>query len=112
MIKRRITKFPSHIKQGDTVKIISGKDKGKIGEITKLIKTTNQVVVTEMNLRRKHVKPTREGDVGKISQFEGPIHSSNVMLYSKENSVASRVTYQQNESGKKVRLFKKLLVTN
>ena len=52
------------------------------------------------------------GDVGKISQFEGPIHSSNVMLYSKENNIASRVTYQANEKGEKVRVFKKLLVTN
>jgi len=112
MIKKIITKFPSHLKQGDTVKIISGKDKGKIGEITKLVKATNQVVVKEINIKRKHVKPTKEGEVGKISQFEGPIHSSNVMLYSKESKVASRVTYQQNESGEKVRLFKKLLVTN
>lgn len=112
MIKNKYTPFPKHIKQGDTVKIISGKDKGKIGEITKLVKTTNQVVVKEINIKRKHVKPTREGDVGKISQFEGPVHSSNVMLYSKENSVASRVTYQSDESGKKVRVFKKLLVTN
>jgi large subunit ribosomal protein L24 len=112
MIKKKITQFPNHLKQGDTVKVISGKDKGKIGEITKLVKTNNQVVVKEINIKRKHIKPTREGDVGKISQFEGPIHSSNVMLYSKENGVASRVTYQQNESGQKVRLFKKLLVTN
>jgi large subunit ribosomal protein L24 len=112
MIKKKITKFPSHLKTGDMVKIISGKDKGKIGEITKLVKTTNQVVVKEVNIKRKHVKPTREGDVGKISQFEGPIHSSNVMLYSTENNVASRVTYQKAEDGKKVRVFKKLLVTN
>jgi len=112
MIKKTITKFPNHLKQGDTVKIISGKDKGTIGEIVKLVKTTNQVVVKEVNIKRKHVKPTREGDVGKISQFEGPIHSSNVMLYSKDNNVASRVTYQQNEGGKKVRVFKKLLATN
>ena len=112
MIKKKIAKFPNHLKQGDTVKIIAGKDKGKIGEITKLVKTTNQVVIKEVNIKRKHIKPTREGDVGKISQFEGPIHSSNVMLYSKESSIASRVTYQQNESGQKVRLFKKLLVTN
>nr|BDA99191.1 ribosomal protein L24 [Hemiselmis andersenii] len=112
MIKKKITKFPSHLKAGDTVKIISGKDKGKIGEITKLVKATNQVIVKEVNIKRKHVKPTREGDVGKISQFEGPIHSSNVMLYSTENNVASRVSYQKGEDGKKVRVFKKLLVTN
>lgn len=112
MIKKQNVKFPNHLKQGDTVKIISGKDKGKIGEITKLVKAANQVVVKEINIKRKHVKPTREGDVGKISQFEGPINSSNVMLYNKEKSVASRVSYQKGEDGKKVRVFKKLLVTN
>lgn len=102
-------KFPTHIKQGDTVKILSGNDKGKIGEITKINKSNNQVVVKEINIKRKHVKPTREGDVGKISQFEGAIHSSNVMLYNTEEKIASRVTYKENDEGKKIRIFKKLL---
>jgi large subunit ribosomal protein L24 len=109
MIQKKKTTFPSHIKQGDTVKILSGKDKGKIGEITKINKLANQVVVKEINIKRKHVKPTREGDVGKISQFEGSIHSSNVMLYNTEEKIASRVTYKENDEGKKIRVFKKLL---
>jgi len=104
-------KFPNHLKQGDTVKVLSGKDKGKIGEIIKINKISNQVVVKEINIKRKHVKPTREGDVGKISQFEGPIHSSKIMLYNPEEKVASRVTYKKNEEGKKIRIFKKLLNT-
>ncbi len=112
MLKKQTIKFPKHIKQGDTVKIISGTEKGKIGEIIRLLKTTNQVVVKEINIKKKHVKPKKEGEVGKISQFEAPIHSSNIMLYSKENNVASRVSYKQNEEGKKVRLFKKLLSNN
>nr|YP_009420481.1 ribosomal protein L24 [Chroomonas placoidea]ASO76120.1 ribosomal protein L24 [Chroomonas placoidea] len=109
MIQKQKTKFPSHIKQGDTVKILAGKDKGKIGEIIKINKVANQVVVKEINIKRKHVKPTREGDVGKISQFEGAIHSSNVMLYNTEERLASRVTYTKNEEGKNIRIFKKLL---
>ncbi len=112
MLKQQMGKFPKHIKQGDTVKIIAGSEKGKIGEIVRLLKTTNQVVVKEINIKKKHVKPRKEGEVGKISQFEAPIHSSNIMLYSKENNVASRVGYKQNEEGKKVRLFKKLLSNN
>lgn len=110
MIKKQKTKFPSHIKQGDTVKILSGRDKGKIGEISRINKTTNQVIVKEINIKRKHIKPTREGEVGKISQFEGPIHSSKVMLYNKEENIASRVTYKKTEDGKKIRIFKKLLI--
>jgi large subunit ribosomal protein L24 len=94
------------------VKIISGKDKGKVGEITKIIKNENRVVVKEINIKRKHVKPRKEGDVGKISQFEAPIHSSNVMLYNQDKQLASRVGYKVDESGNKVRVFKKLLSTN
>lgn len=112
MEKKQPSEFPNHLKQGDIVKVISGKNKGKVSEIIRILKPTNQVVVKEVNIKRKHVKPTREGDVGKISQFEGPIHVSNVMLYNTEKGIASRVTYQKDEKGKKVRLFKKLLVKN
>ena len=50
--------------------------------------------------------------MGKISQFEAPIHSSNIMLYNKEQNIASKVIYQKTEDGKKVRIFKKLLTKN
>jgi large subunit ribosomal protein L24 len=98
-----------HVKKGDTVQILSGKDKGKIGEVTKIIQSKSQVVVEEVNIKKKHVKPTKEGEIGKISEFEAPIHSSNVMLYSKENKVASRIGFKVDETGKKVRVLKKLL---
>jgi len=111
-MKKVIQNLSNHVKQGDTVKVISGKDKGKIGEITKILKNENKVVVKEINIKRKHVKPRKEGDVGKISQFEAPIHSSNVMLYNEDKQVASRVSYKTDESGNKVRVFKKLLSTN
>lgn len=112
MIKKQKVEFPTHIKQGDTVKIISGSDKGKTGEIIKILKATNQVVIKEINIKKRHVKPKKEGEVGKISQFEAPIHSSNVMLYNKEQNIASKVSYQKTEDGKKVRIFKKLLNKN
>ena len=111
-MKKVIQNLSNHVKQGDTVKVISGKDKGKIGEITKILKNENKVVVKEINIKRKHVKPRKEGDVGKISQFEAPILSSNVMLYNVDIQVASRVGYKTDESGNKVRVFKKLLSTN
>jgi large subunit ribosomal protein L24 len=111
-MKKVIQNLSNHVKQGDTVKIISGKDKGKIGEITKILKNENKVVVKEINIKRKHVKPRKEGDVGKISQFEAPIHTSNVMLYNQDKQLASRVGYKTDESGNKVRVFKKLLSTN
>ena len=111
-MKKGSQTLSNHVKQGDMVKIISGKDKGKVGEITKIIKNENRVVVKEINIKRKHVKPRKEGDVGKISQFEAPIHSSNVMLYNQDKQLASGVGYKVDESGNKVRVFKKLLSTN
>lgn len=100
-----------HVRKGDTVKILAGKDKGKVGEVTKIIKSSSQVVIQDINIKKKHVKPRKEGEIGKILQFEAPIHSSNVMLYSLENKIASRIGYQSDESGKKVRVLKKLLNT-
>jgi large subunit ribosomal protein L24 len=111
-MKKSTVKFPIHIKKGDIVKIISGKDKGKIGEIIQLLKPINQVIVKETNIKIKHIKPAKQGEVGKISQFEGPINISNIMLYNKEHEVCSRVSYQVNDDGKKVRVFKKLLAKN
>jgi large subunit ribosomal protein L24 len=110
-MKKTIQTLSNHVKQGDTVKVISGKDKGKIGEIVRILKNENKVVVKEVNIKRKHVKPRKEGDVGKISQFEAPIHSSNVMVYNQEQQRASRVGYKTDELGNKIRVFKKLLST-
>jgi large subunit ribosomal protein L24 len=99
----------THIRQGDTVKVISGKDKGKIGEISKVLKQTGQVIIKELNIKKKHIKPKKEGDVGRISQFEAPIHSSNVMLYDRDNKLASRSGIKLDPAGKKVRVLKKLM---
>ena len=96
-----------HVKKGDTVQIISGKDKGKVGEILKVLPKSSKVVVKEVNLRTKHVKPQMEGESGKIVTFEAPIHSSNVMLYSTKENVASRICYTFTEEGRKVRKLKK-----
>lgn len=98
----------SHVKRGDTVKIISGRDKGKTGEILKILASTNQVIVKDINIKKKHIKPKKEGEVGRISQFEAPIHTSNVMLYSVEKKVASRVSIKTDPNGTKIRVLKKL----
>jgi large subunit ribosomal protein L24 len=99
--------YKMHVKNGDTVQVIAGKEKGKIGEIIKALPKTSQVVVKGVNIRTKHVKPQQEGESGRIETFESPIHSSNVMLYSTKNEVASRVCYTFTEDGRKVRMLKK-----
>ncbi|HEY9696522.1 MAG TPA: 50S ribosomal protein L24 [Trichocoleus sp.] len=96
-----------HIKKGDTVQVISGKEKGKIGEVLTTFPETSKVVIKGVNVRTKHVKPQQEGESGQIQTFEAPIHSSNVMLYSTQQKVASRVCYTFNADGRKVRMLKK-----
>lgn len=55
-----------HVKIGDTVKIIAGREKGKVGEVMELFKHNSTVLVKDMNLKTKHVKPVREGELGEI----------------------------------------------
>ncbi|MGH8001683.1 MAG: 50S ribosomal protein L24 [Brasilonema sp.] len=96
-----------HVKTGDTVQVIAGKDKGKVAEIIKTLPQESKVLVKGVNIKTKHVKPQQEGESGRIVTQEYPIHSSNVMLYSTKQNVASRICYTFTEEGKKVRMLKK-----
>ncbi|MGB3508383.1 MAG: 50S ribosomal protein L24 [Microcoleaceae cyanobacterium] len=100
-------RYRMHVKKGDTIQVIAGKDKGKVSEILQVLPKVSKVVVKEVNVRTKHVKPQQEGESGKIVTFEAPIHSSNVMLYSNKEKVASRICYTLTEDGRKVRKLKK-----
>ncbi|KAK1279638.1 hypothetical protein QJS04_geneDACA019805 [Acorus gramineus] len=92
-----------HVKVGDTVKLIAGHEKGKIGEVTQIFKHNSKVVIKDINLKTKHMKSREQGEPGQIVKIEAPIHSSNVMLYSKEQGVTSRVGHKTLENGTKVR---------
>ncbi|CEJ42712.1 50S ribosomal protein L24 [Umezakia ovalisporum] len=96
-----------HVKTGDTVQVIAGKDKGKVGEVVRALPELSQVLVKGVNVKTKHVKPQQEGESGRIVTKEFPIHSSNVMLYSTKQNVTSRVCYTFTAEGKKVRMLKK-----
>jgi large subunit ribosomal protein L24 len=95
------------IKKGDTVQVISGKDKGKTGEVLRTLPYENRVVVQGINLRTRHVKPTQEGETGRIVTEETSLHASNVMLYSTSKQVASRVEIVVDKDGTKKRRLKK-----
>ena len=75
-----------HVKIGDSVKIISGYHRNKIGEVIKINKKTGKILIKGINFKFKHVKPNTENEVGEIKQFEAPIHHSNVRLNLKEVS--------------------------
>lgn len=99
-----------HIKIGDNVQVISGKDKGKIGEVTKVFNKKHKIIVTGINFKIKHIKPIRDNESGQIRQMEFPIDSSNVMLYSNKQNVKSRINYVfDKENNKKMR---RLIKTN
>jgi large subunit ribosomal protein L24 len=70
-----------HIKIGDKVKVIAGQNKGKIGIVKSLLRETSKIVVEGINIRIKHIKPSRPGETGQIKELEYPIHSSNVSKY-------------------------------
>jgi large subunit ribosomal protein L24 len=96
-----------HVKKGDTVQVIAGKDKGQIGEVLRALPKSSKIIVKGVNIKTKHVKPKGEGESGSIQTYEFPIHSSNVMLYSNKEKVRSRVGYTMTADGRKVRVLKK-----
>ena len=95
------------IKKGDTVQVITGKDKGKTGEVLRTLPYENRVIVQGVNLRTRHVKPTQEGESGRILTEEASLHASNVMVYSTTKNVASRVEIVVEKDGTKKRRLKK-----
>ena len=95
------------IKKGDTVQIINGKDKGKTGEVLRTIPIENRLVVKGINIRTRHVKPTQDGEGGRIVTEEASLHASNVMIYSTSKKVASRIEIVVEKDGTKKRRLKK-----
>ena len=95
------------LRKGDTVQVITGKDKGKTGEVLRTLPNENRVIVQGINLRTRHVKPTQEGESGRIVTEEASLHASNVMLYSTSKKAASRVELVTEKDGTKKRRLKK-----
>jgi len=95
------------IRKGDTVQIISGKDKGKTGEVLQTLPYENRVLVKGINQITKHVKPTQEGETGRIVTEETSLHASNVMIYSAKQKVASKIEIFVDKDGSKKRRLKK-----
>ncbi len=99
-------------KKGDTVVVITGKDKGKTGIVKEVNETKNTLIVEGINMRTHHIKPTQQNPEGGILTKEGPIQASNVMLNIGGKKIeVSKIGYkiQKNKKGKneKVRVSKK-----
>lgn len=94
------------IKKGDKVIVVCGKDKGKSGEVTKVFPTLDRVIVANVNLAKKHTKPSKTSEGGIISK-ELAIHISNVAHFDPKQGVATKVGFKILEDGSKVRWAKK-----
>ena len=91
-------------KKGDEVIVKVGKDKGKIGKISKVINTSDKVVISGVNVSKKHQKPSQESKGGIVNK-EMPIHISNILAYDSKSKKSSKVGFKI-ESGKKIRILK------
>jgi large subunit ribosomal protein L24 len=94
-----------HVKKGDKVTVISGKDKGKTGVILAAYPKDSRVLVEGVNIVKKHAKPSQVNPQGGILSFEAPIHVSNVMPIDPKSGNPTRVGYSTVD-GKKVRVAK------
>ena len=81
------------IKTGDAVVVITGKDKGKTGNVTSVIKSNNRVIVEGVNIVKRHRKATQESP-GKIEEKEASIHISNIAHIDPESGKATRIKYE------------------
>ena len=96
-----------HVKTGDTVIVISGKDKAKTGKVLKVIPKTGKVIVEGVNMLTRHVKPQGPAQPGGIIKQEGAINSSKVMYYCNKDKKGVKVGHKFLDDGKKVRVCRK-----
>ena len=95
------------IKKDDKVKVITGKDKGKIGKVLKVIRKKNRVLVENVNMVKRHAKPSAQNRQGGIIEGEAAIHWSNLMLMCSKCMAPTRIKIQLLDDGKKVRACSK-----
>ena len=105
--KAQTSRLKLVLKTGDTVQVISGKDKGRTGKILHIDRVKARVVVEGVNIITKHIKSRGADQPGRIEKQEAPIHYSNVLLYNEKSKKGERVRIQVNDDGSKTRIFAK-----
>ena len=97
----------ARIRKGDNVVVISGKDKGKTGKVTRVLVEENRVVVQGVNLIKRHTRPTPRNPSGGIVEREQAIHASKVMPVDPKTGKGTRVRFKPLEGGRKIRIAAK-----
>jgi large subunit ribosomal protein L24 len=95
------------IKKDDKVKVLTGKDKGKIGKVLKVVKKTNRVVVENINVVKVHQRSSQTSPQGGIVEKSMPINVSNIKLMCHSCVKPTRIGIKQLDDGKRVRICKK-----
>lgn len=107
-VERRIdSAVKCRIKKNDKVKVVSGKEKGKMGKVLKVLGDRDRLVIENVNFVKRHARPGGQTRQGGILEKEAPIHWSNVMLVCNKCINPVRVKMQQLEDGKMVRVCRK-----
>lgn len=96
-----------HIRAGDTVYVVAGKEKGKTGKVLRIDRDAEKAFVEKLNIIKRHSRPTQKNPGGGIIEKEAGIHVSNLMLYDSEKEGPVKVGYRTGEDGKKVRYNRK-----
>ena len=97
----------NRIRKGDEVVVIAGRDKGKRGVVLRVLKDSNQVVVENVNMVKRHTRGNpMQGTPGGIVEKEMPLHASNVALWNPVANKPDRIGFRTLEDGRKVRYFK------
>ena len=96
-----------HIKKDDKVKVIAGKDKGKVGKVLSLKKKNSRIIIENINMMKKYARASAKHRQGGIIESESPIHWSNVMLMCSKCVTPVRIKMKRLEDGKKIRVCSK-----
>ena len=96
-----------NIKTDDKVKVLAGKDKGKIGKVLSIKRKSGRILVEKINFVKRHARPSAKNKQGGIIESEGPIHWSNVMLMCNKCVQPVRIKMKRLEDGKKIRVCRK-----
>jgi large subunit ribosomal protein L24 len=96
-----------HLKKDDKVKVLTGKDRGKVGKVLKVLRKKDRVLVENINTVKRHTRPSAQNRQGGIIETEAPIHWSNVQLMCNKCIAPVRIKMQRLDDGKKVRVCRK-----
>ena len=94
------------IKKGDMVKIMAGKDKGKTGKVAKVVPSEGKIIVEGINIKKKNIRPKKQGQKGHIAHISAPFYAANAMIICSSCGKTARTGYKL-EGEKKIRVCKK-----